>query len=315
MNLGPMRSTLAAALLVLVALPAGAAPKKGPATPPVPAAGSGAPTAGSAAAPVAPATPATPAVVLVPTKTATACGTKLLPLVVGNSWTYGQVAAPLPAPDAIARIAPAEPKTIVVTVKSVDAKKGGDTTVTLEEKVTVDLSKDPKKPQLDERVVTSTIVCSATRFDISPESVFFAAEPGGIIGMTLTKVDRKGTDWKLAAGILGDAEWREDVSATWQRPATAGSEAPAASGKLELERVFTPGQGDLVITKAGSFKTERLFLKTTGRVTLDGAPADLKPMELPDNWVNTIWLADGIGAVQLLNSYAHMYQLVDAKLN
>lgn len=305
MNQGPMRSTLAAALLVLVALPAGAAPKKGP--PPPPAA---APAAGSASG-----TLVQPTVVLVPTKTATACGTKLLPLVVGNSWTYGQVAAPLPAPDAIARIAPAEPKTIVVTVKTVDAKKGGDTTVTLEEKTTVDLSKDPKKPQLDERVVTSTIVCGATRFDISPESVFFAAEPGGIIGMTIDKVERKGTDWKLAAGALGDAEWREDVSAMWKRPSTTGSEAPAASGKLELERVFTPGQGDLVITKAGSFKTERLFLKTTGRVTLDGAPADLKPMELPDNWVNTIWFADGIGAVQLLNSYAHMYQLVDAKLN
>ena len=77
----------------------------------------------------------------------------------------------------------------------------------------------------------------------------------------------------------------------------------------------TPSLPELVITKAGSFRAEKLFVKTTGRVTLDGAPADMKPMELPDNWVNTLWLADGVGVVQMLNSYAHMYQLVDAKLN
>ena len=59
----------------------------------------------------------------------------MLPLVVGNTWTYNPIVAPVPAPDAIARIAPTEPKEIVITVKSVDARKGGDTTATLEEKV------------------------------------------------------------------------------------------------------------------------------------------------------------------------------------
>ena len=290
-----MRNALAAVLLVLVASPVGAVPKAAP------------------AAPKAPAVPAGPALPV--SKAPPACGVKMLPLVTGNAWTYTHVAAPLPAPDAIMRIAPIEPTEVTITVKSVDAKKGGDTTVTLEEKITTDLSKDPKKPQLDVRTLTTTIVCSATHFDISPESFLFAAEPGGIIGLHIDKVDRKGTSWKLANGVMGEAEWREDLTATWTRSGTPGSDAKAETGKLELERVFTPGPTEAVITKLGTFKAEHLFLKTTGRVTLDGAPADLKPMELPDNWGNSMWLADGIGAVQLLNSYAHMYQLVDAKLN
>ena len=31
-------------------------------------------------------------------------------------------------------------------------------------------------------------------------------------------------------------------------------------------------------------------------------------------WVSTMWLAEGVGMVQALNSYAHQYQLVDAQL-
>jgi hypothetical protein len=288
-----MRNALAAALLVLVGplVPAAvAAPKKAP------------------AAPAAPAMPVS--------KGPSACGVKPLPLVVGNTWTYGTVAAPLPAPDAIARIAPIEPKEVVITVKSIDAKKGADTTVTLEEKITTDLSKDPKKPQLDQRTITTTIVCNATKFDISPDSFFFAGEPGGYVGLTLDKIERKGTSWKLTGGKIGDAEWREDVSIQWTRPAAPGSPEKAQTGKLDLERIYTPSQPDSVITKLGNYpKADKTFLKTTGRVTLADAPADMKPSELPDNWVTTFWTVDGVGIVQALNSYAHEYQLVDAKLN
>ena len=36
--------------------------------------------------------------------------------------------------------------------------------------------------------------------------------------------------------------------------------------------------------------------------------------ELPANWINQLWIVDDVGVVQTLNSYAHMYQLVDAQL-
>ena len=246
-------------------------------------------------------------------KAPSACGVKILPLAEGNQWTYSSVAAPLPAEDAIKRIAPQPAKTVVITVKSIEAKKGADTVVTLEEKITIDLTKDEKKPVLDERTVTTTITCSDKKFDVSPESFFFAGEPGGYLGMKLDKVERtKGTSWQLTKGGIGDAEWREDLAINWSRTPTEGSSAKPGAGKLELERRFTPQQPEQIITKLGSYHAEKLGLVTTGRVTLDVPEA--KPSELPANWLTTMWLADGVGVVQSLNSYAHMYQLTDAVL-
>src|SRR5882672_10188871 len=73
------------------------------------------------------------------TKTASVCGVKILPLAVGNTWTYKSVPAAAPPDDQIKRIAPPQPNHIVITVKSIDVKKGTDTVVTLEETSTIDL--------------------------------------------------------------------------------------------------------------------------------------------------------------------------------
>ena len=255
-------------------------------------------------------------------KTPPACGVKVLPLVEGNSWTYTNVAAPQPAEDAIKRIAPDPAKEITITVKSVEAKKGADTVVTLEEKVTRDLTKDPKKPLLDERTIETTITCTDKKFVISPDSFFFAGEPGGYIGLKIDSLDHpkaaNANSWILAKGGSGFGEqpWREEMTMHWTRVPSEGSEAKLGSGKLELERSFQPQPLDTVVTKLGTYsKTEKLALITTGRVTLDSplAPQD-KPAELPANWLTTIWIAPNTGVVQTLNSYAHEYQLVSATL-
>jgi hypothetical protein len=242
-----------------------------------------------------------------------ACGVTVLPLSVGNNWTYSAVAAPLPATSDIARISPPVPKSFLITVKSVETK-GADTVVTLEEKITYDYTKDPKKPVLEDRVVTTTITCNAKKFDISPESFFFAAEPGGYAGMTLDKVERKGTSWILPKGTFGETEWPEDLVINWTRNAFEKSGAKFGGGKLELERRITPLEPEAVITKAGSYpKAEKLAIKTTGRVTLtQPLSADLKPMELPADWINQLWFVEGTGVVQSLNRYAQMFQLVDS---
>jgi hypothetical protein len=202
-------------------------------------------------------------------------------------------------------------------VKSVE-QKGVDTVVTLEEKVTYDYTKDTKKPIVEERIVTSTITCSATKFDISPESFFFAGEPGGYTGLTIDKLERKGTSWKIEKGTFTEKEkeWPEDLSITWSRKAHESSGARPTSGKLDMERRFVPQDPEGVVTKAGTYpQAEKLALTTTGRVTLDKPlTPDLKPAEMPAEWVNQIWLVNGTGVVQSLNRYAHMYQLVDSTL-
>jgi hypothetical protein len=250
------------------------------------------------------------------TKTPSVCGIKILPLAVGNTWTYGMVPAPIPVDDSIKRLVPAQPNTIVVTVKAIDAKKGSDTVVTLEEKTTTDLTRDPKKPVIDERTITTTITCNdKTKFDISPESFWFAGEPGGYYGMKVESFEHlKGTSWQLTKGGIGDAEWREDLTAKWTRTPAEGVDSKPTTGKLELERRFTPQQPETITTKLGPYKSEKLLLITTGRVTLDGVSPDTKPMELPAGWASTLWVAEGAGVVQTLNSFAHQYQLTDVTL-
>jgi len=248
-------------------------------------------------------------------KLRTVCGVKVLPLAVGNVWTYSTVAAPTPALPDVARIAPQPPKTFTITVKSIDTPKGGDTVVSLEEKITYDLTKDPKKPLLDERVVHSTITCNAKKFDISPDSFFFAGEPGGYQGLTFDKFDRKGTSWVLPNGAFGETEFPEDIVAHWTQTPAKESGAKLNSGKLELERRTTPSDAESIVTKAGSYRAEKIVIKTTGRITIDTPKsADLKPAEMPADWINQIWFAPDYGVVQTLNRYAHMYQLVDSQL-
>lgn len=247
-------------------------------------------------------------------KAAPACNAKILPLVEGNRWTYGFVAAPVPPRDDMVKLSPSQPAEVVITVKSVEVR-GADTVITLEEKTKADLSKDPKKHILDERTITSTITCNATKFEISPESFFFAGEPGGYFGLTLDRVDRaRDTTWKLTNGTIGDVGWREDIVAKFSRTPTPGSNAKLGGGKIELERQFTPAEPQAINTKVGVYTAEVLAVKTTGRVTLDNPQPDTKPMDLPADWTNQLWLVPNVGVIQVLNSYAHMYMLIDVQL-
>lgn len=244
-----------------------------------------------------------------------ACGVTLMPLVVGNQWTYSFVPAPTPATPDIARLAPATPKGFVITVKNVETK-GADTVVSLEEKYTYDFTKDPKKQVIEERVVNSTITCGPKKFDISPESFLFAGEPGGFQGVAVDKLERKGTSLQITGGKIGEAEWADDLVITYTKKPFEKSNATMGGGKLELERRFTPLEPEDVTTKSSAYpKAEKLALRTTGRVTLASPLSkDLKPMELPADWVNILWFSPGTGLVQADNRYAHRYQLVDSQL-
>ncbi|MGE5182732.1 MAG: hypothetical protein ACM31C_11745 [Acidobacteriota bacterium] len=294
------RNALIAASLFVSAAALGAGPKKGTQFVPAP----GDPSKpGSGAGPKA--------------KAPGVCGAKIFALNEGNTWTYEAMAAQTPPDPKLARITPLQPKSIVITVKSIDAKKGADTVVNLEEKVTTEVVKaDPEhgKPAvIDERTLQTTITCDGKKkFEVSPDSFWFAGEPGGTIGVQIDKVDRShDTSWKLVNGGIGDQAWREEIVMQWTRVATPGSDAKLGSGKLELERSFTPEQPEMIITKLGTYRAEKVGLVTTGRVTLatPASPTPLKPMELPAGWLSTIWLADGVGPIQVMNGFYQMYQL------
>jgi hypothetical protein len=243
-----------------------------------------------------------------------ACGMTVLPLAVGNSWTYSQVAAPQPADPKIGPIAPPAAKSIAITVKSVETK-GPDTVVTLEEKVTYDRTpQDSKKSVFDVRTVNSTITCNGGKVIVSPESFFFAGEPGGYSGIELGKIDRKGQTWQIARGSFGMGEWPEDLVIEWSHKATPGIDIKHDAGKLELERRIQAGEAEMVYTTAGSYRAEPLQVKTTGRVTLTQPRSpNPVPYNVPADWTSLLWFVPGTGLVQSLNhKYAHMYQLVES---
>ena len=228
-------------------------------------------------------------------KAVSACGIKFLPLLVGNWWSYQSVAAPTALPPAEEKQTPLPSKQILVTVASIETK-GSDTIVTFDETVGT-------------RKLKTTLTCGPGKIDLSPDAFWFGGEPGGFFSLEFPTFSRKGTTWVLTKGTIGENPWREDIVATWKRTPTKDSNATPGSGKLEIERQFTPAIPETINTPMGAMAAEKLAIQVTGRVTLDGQAPDSKPYELKAGLVNSIWAADGVGIVQVLNSYSHMYVL------
>lgn len=223
-----------------------------------------------------------------PAKVTSVCPGKVLPLQVGNTWTYESVqardnkGATLTPREDLVKLRPLPATKIIVTVTSAETdKKTKETTVKLKETITYDITKDPKTPKLFEQVVESTIVCAPRgKFEISPQSFFFAGEPGGFRGINFSKLERKKeTSLKLTNNTIGEAEWVEEIYAEYQKEATKGSGAKLGGGKLEMERKFTPLAAEGVRTRTQLFPTtEKLRLRTSGRIMLDTKVApDGKP--------------------------------------
>jgi hypothetical protein len=236
-----------------------------------------------------------------------ACGENVIPLVVGNEWVYqpvGVPGAPPPDPNDFRKY-PQRAKKITIDVVGVETANNV-TTVSLQEDV-------------DGRKLKTTITCTGDKFTIDPQSFFFAGEPGGAYHVEFSSFEHKdGTTLKLAGGSLSGPDWRDDVVGQWKQTPTQGADAKLWQGKLEIERYFKIAGKDNITTTAGNFPgAQKVTLDVTGRVTLD--PPDANPSEFPAGLQNKFWFVDGVGLVQVQNSYGppdygHMYQLTSMKL-
>ncbi|MBE7451845.1 MAG: hypothetical protein HS111_24040 [Kofleriaceae bacterium] len=236
-----------------------------------------------------------------PPKAPRACGVSAIPLALGNEWTY----EPVPPPperaltEAQVRLTPIQPKRLVVKVTAIEAKNDG-THVTLTE-------------DHDGRVHTTTLRCTAGgTFSVAPDAFWFAGEPGITYGIELANVERKGQTLNLAAGKLTGFEWWDDVKATWKHVPTAKATPRMHGGTLEIVRHFVVLPEEKlqlpIGEKAGEqLKAIKLGLETTVKVTLDPAPP--QPLKAPPMLVNFFWFVDGMGPVQVLNSYGQQYVL------
>ena len=231
---------------------------------------------------------------------ARACGVTAVPLAVGSEWVYEPVAPPADRElnDAQKRTTPVQPAKLTIKVANIETQDG-TTTVTLSE-------------DHDGRVHQTWIKCTAggASFQIAPDAFWFAGEPGPTFGIELSDIERKGTTLGLTGGKITALEWRDDLLASWKHVATGKAKPPLRSGKLEVQRRWVLQPDEQVVTKLGSWKTKKLGLEQTIKVTIEPAPAE--PIKNPPLLVNFLWYADGVGPVQVLNSYGQMYLLTSA---
>jgi hypothetical protein len=248
-------------------------------------------------------------------KAVKACGITAIPLAVGNKWVYQAVQHPTPLDAAQSKLLPVQAQTVTITVDAVETKDAV-TTVNLTEVIAIQVPdpKDTKKPpRIEEKKVASTIQCTATTLTISPDSFWFSGEPGGFWNVEMEGLERKGQSIAIAGGKMSGTEWHDDLKARWKRVATPGTEAELGSGTIDLNRrvVFTADES--VTALAGQYATsKKLGIETKGEIAVDDASG--KPYVLPDGIVSFYWLVDGVGIVQIHNSFVHAYQLKEVTL-
>lgn len=243
-------------------------------------------------------TPAPPAA-----KAVKACGISAIPLVVGNEWTYEPVAVPPDAAltDAQIKLTPLQPKKLVIKVTAIDTKDG----VT-----TVSLTEDA-----DGKAHDTSITCTpgGGRFQIAMDSFWFAGEAGQVYGIELGPLERKGQTLTLVGGKIAGTDWHDDIKTTWKHVATGQAKPTMHGGTLSLQRHWVVQPDDAVATKLATYsRTKKLGLETTIALTIDPPPPE--PLKPPALLVNFFWIADGVGPVQVLNSYGQMFQLNAATL-
>lgn len=230
-----------------------------------------------------------------PVRAERACGVIALPLSVGNEWTYDNV--PLPPEEQLTEAqqkqTPFPPKKIIIKVTKLETKEGV-TTVTLSE-------------DLDGRVHESTITCRAggADFRMSPNAFWFAAEPGGVFGIELSEVERKGHTLELLGGKITGLEWHDDLIAKWKHVPAAKPQPPMRSGTISVVRHFVVLVPEDVSSNAGQWKAQKLGLETTLKITIE--PPTEKPLKENPLIVNFIYLVDGVGIVKARNNYGQQY--------
>lgn len=219
------------------------------------------------------------------------CGLDYLPLEEGKQWTYGLIPNPDdPKPGQIRVIKPSK-----LSIRVVDVERSGDTTtITLEEK-------------LGEQTLETTLSCTKEGLIISPQSFFFAGEPGGGMGMTLEKVERIGTSYPGARGFKGGESWAEKITARVTREAAEGVEAELRAGKVQIERKVRITGRDRATTPLKEFRATRVEIDLSGRAMVE--PNLTIGVEMPAGPTATLWFSPGVGLVLAKNRFNDTWQL------
>jgi hypothetical protein len=224
-----------------------------------------------------------------------ACGLKVLPFAEGVEWKYQYyVPEGVQLPPGVRVQDPPE-----VTIKVTKVAKAGRKTV-------ISLEESYRKVNLK-----TELTCDKDGLIVPPESFFFAGQPGGGVGMTVGKVDRKAETNVFAGGKL-KGEAFEELKTDVKREPSPGTGAVLVPSALEIERKMKvlPGQ-ETVESGITSHKATRLTIQMTGRATLETTKD--KPFNVPTLDV-AMFFAPDVGIVQVRNSQGQGWKLAQHKM-
>lgn len=212
-----------------------------------------------------------------------ACGMNFLPLVAGNSWTF-------------------KSGNQLATVDILSVTEGKDP----EDKP---LTTIEVKESYARKSITTTWTCNAAGLRIAPDSFFFAGEPGGMPGMTVTVTKREDVTLAPDAAIVQDAVWIEKVFADVARSDAAGQGATHLPSKLELERHVLVHPIDPTAVPIGQFGAQKITFELRGRALAEGQRVDLQPKR-----PGGLWLVKGLGPVKVMDAYEKTWELTATNL-
>ena len=245
------------------------------------------------------------------TKSKPACGFTLLPLAEGNTWTYEYVPGPYEdeAEEKLRknrrikrgrRPLPIPPLNIKITVTSVKNVSGGKE-IKLKEVTTY---KNPASAVTRD----TNIRCDAEGVFISPQSFFYAGEPGGglLIDLKLKKSIRKTFPRPLPK------KWQNTAEYDFVYKTTPKSGIPEKKGTMGIDQSWEKlGQIELTIGEITYKKVFMLKYEFTGEIVVEGLK---KKGYIPEGAVGYMWFKPTIGPLRIFNSSAHAFELTVSNL-
>ncbi|MBL4632726.1 MAG: hypothetical protein JKY56_02575 [Kofleriaceae bacterium] len=224
---------------------------------------------------------------------ASACGIRYLPFVEGRTWKY-QYVIPPNATEIEKPLKTKIPETFTITVKSIEASKGG-ATITLEEKYR-------------DTAFKTVLTCTGDKLVVPLTSFFYLGELPGGLSMDVSDVAIDGPMYPGKGGLKKGVSYFAKIKAKIARPTTGKASAAHLPTTLEMERQLTVGKKEKVEVEHGLHNAYGVEFAISGRVSLDLTPD--KKVFLPDG-VAKIWFADGIGVVRAYNRMEQGWALAE----
>ncbi|MFH0903238.1 MAG: hypothetical protein V2A73_21625 [Pseudomonadota bacterium] len=227
---------------------------------------------------------ALPAAASLPIPAQDACGSRLLPLAKGNSWTYRSGS-----------------EEVSISVKEVTVERDAS-------------GRRLARIELQETFAgtakTTTCTCSPqTGLTVPPGSFLFSGEPSDDAGMAFAVSSHDGATYPSDGSLLVGHSWVETVRAAALRKDTSSSGGEHPAAQVEIERYVAIGAEKTMTFEKGIFRAREITFDLRGRSIVGEDKRDLQVKRQ-----GVVWLVGGLGIIRIDDAFAKSWNLVSSNL-